>query len=106
MAWMFLAAAIVAEVIATTALAKSDGFTRTTPVVIMIFGYIAAFAGLGLALRGIPVSVAYAIWAGAGTALIAAIGVAILGEPFSISRVVGISFVIVGIVAINLNGVH
>lgn len=106
MAWMFLVTAIVAEVIATTALAKSDGFTRTTPVIIMIIGYITAFASLGFALKGIPASVAYAVWAGAGTAAIAAIGYVAFGEPMSTSRIVGISLVIVGVVAINMNGVH
>lgn len=105
MAWMFLAAAIVAEIIATTALAKSDGFTRTTPVIIMVIGYIIAFGSLGFALKGIPASVAYAIWAGAGTAAIAAIGITLLGEPISMSRVVGISLVIAGVITINLNGV-
>lgn len=106
MAWMFLAAAIVAEVIATTALAKSDGFTRATPVIIMVIGYITAFASLGFALKGIPASVAYAVWAGTGTALIAAIGITIFGEPVSMNRLLGISLVIAGVVAINLNGVH
>lgn len=106
MSWMFLTTAIVAEVIATTALAKSDGFTRTTPVIIMVIGYLAAFASLGFALKGIPASVAYAVWAGTGTALIAAIGVTVLGEPISSTRIVGISLVVLGVVAINMNGVH
>lgn len=102
MSWMFLATAIVAEVIATTALAKSDGFTRTAPVIIMVIGYITAFASLGFALKGIPASVAYAVWAGVGTAFIAAIGMSVLGEPASLSRIVGIALVVAGVVAINL----
>lgn len=102
MAWMFLAAAIVAEVTATTALARSDGFTRTAPVIITIIGYLTAFTSLGFALKGIPASVAYAVWAGVGTALVATIGIALFGEPISTTRIVGISLVIAGVVAINL----
>jgi len=105
MSWMFLATAIVAEVLATTALVKSDGFTRTVPVIITIVGYLAAFTSLGFALKGIPASVAYAVWAGAGTALIATIGIIVFGEPISSTRILGISLVILGVVAINLNGV-
>ena len=104
MAWGFLIAAIVAEVIGTTALAKSNGFTRLIPSIITVVGYGTTFALFAQALKTIPVGVAYAIWAGAGTALVAVIGILFLGEPVSWIKVTGLAFVIVGVVALNLSG--
>lgn len=106
MAWGILAIAIVAEIIATTALAKSDGFTRLVPTIVTVVGYIATFALFAQALKTIPVGVAYAVWAGAGTAAIAAIGIVFLGEPNSWVKIAGLAFVIVGVIALNLSGAH
>ncbi|MFW6092015.1 MAG: DMT family transporter, partial [Actinomycetota bacterium] len=75
MPWLMLAGAIAAEVVATTSLKLSVGFTRLVPSIIVVVGYVAAVLLLSQALvRGMQVSVAYAIWAAAGVALVALIG--------------------------------
>jgi small multidrug resistance pump len=71
--WLFLAIAIVGEVVATAALKSSEGFTRLAPSLIVLAGYSAAFYLLSLALKSIPVGIAYAVWAGLGIVLVAAI---------------------------------
>jgi small multidrug resistance pump len=106
MAWAFLVAAIAAEIIGTTALAKSDGFSKLIPSVITVAGYVAAFVLLGQVLKSIPVSVTYAIWSGVGTAVVAAIGMTFLGEPVSWLKIAGLAFVVAGVVALNLGGAH
>ena len=72
--WIFLGVAIVAEVIATTGLKASEGFTKLWPSLLVIIGYTIAFYFLSLTLKEIPVGVAYAIWAGMGVVLVALIG--------------------------------
>lgn len=106
MAWGLLAAAIAAEIIATTALARSDGFSRLLPSIITVAGYVASFALLGQVLKAIPVSLTYAIWSGVGTAVVAAIGMTFFGEPISWLKIAGLAFVIAGVVALNLGGAH
>jgi small multidrug resistance pump len=105
-AWALLIAAISAEIIATTALARSDGFSKLLPSVITIVGYVTAFGLLSQVVKSIPVSVAYAVWSGAGTALVAAIGITFLGESISWLKIAGLAFVVVGVVALNLGGAH
>lgn len=78
--WVLLGVAIVAEVVATSALKASEGFTRLVPSVVVILGYGAAFYLLSLALRTIPVGIAYAIWAGLGIVLMAAVGWLAFGQ--------------------------
>jgi small multidrug resistance pump len=99
---IFLFLAILSEVIATTALKMSDGFTKPVPGIIVVTGYGAAFYLLALCLRTIPVGVAYAIWSGVGIVLVAAAGVVIWREPIDTARVVGTLFIIIGIVVMNL----
>lgn len=106
MAWGYLIAAITAEIIATTALTKSDGFSKLLPSIITVAGYVAAFGLLGQVVKTIPVSLAYAVWSGVGTALVAVIGVTLLGESISWLKVAGLGFVIAGVVALNLGGTH
>jgi small multidrug resistance pump len=106
MAWGLLVAAIAAEIIGTTALAKSDGFSKLIPSIITVAGYVAAFVLLGQVLKTIPVSLTYAIWSGVGTALVAVIGVMFLGEPISWLKIAGLAFVVAGVVALNLGGAH
>ena len=74
MSYVYLAIAIIAEVIGTSALKASEEFTRLVPSLIVVAGYVVAFFFLSLTLRTIPVGIAYAIWAGAGIALIVAVG--------------------------------
>ncbi|WP_116051302.1 DMT family transporter [Amycolatopsis palatopharyngis] len=106
MSWVFLISAILTEVFATTCMKLSEGFTRLWPSVGMAVGYLAAFAFLTFALKSFEVGTAYALWAGLGTALVAIIGVLLLGEAFTWTKVAGIVLVIGGVVVLNLGGAH
>lgn len=101
-----LAAAIVAEVAGTTAMKYSEGFTRLWPSLITVGGYALAFALLAQTLKTLSVGTAYAIWAGAGTAAIAVIGMVFLGESASLVKFAGIALVIAGVVVLNMGGAH
>lgn len=107
MAWLMLAGAIAAEVVATATLKASVGMTRPAPTVIVVAGYILSFVLLAQALRlRLQVSVAYAVWSGVGTAAIALIGALALHEPLTGLKVAGIALIIVGVVVLNLAGGH
>ncbi|MEU1755532.1 multidrug efflux SMR transporter [Micromonospora matsumotoense] len=106
MAYVFLLIAISAEVAGTSLLKATEGFTRLWPTVGLAVAYLLAFGMLALAVRDIPVGVAYAMWSGLGTAAIVAIGAAFLGEPLSVSKVVGVGLIIGGVVVLNLGGAH
>ncbi len=108
-AWLALTLAIVAEVIATSALKASDGFHHLAPSILVVGGYSAAFYLLGLTLRQIPVGIAYAVWSGVGTVLIAVIGVAVFRQKLDAAGVVGIGLIIAGVLVLNLlsrSGAH
>lgn len=100
--WLFLSAAIVCEVIATSALKSSEGFSRLWPSLIVATGYMAAFYFLSLTLKTIPVGVAYAIWSGAGIVLIALIARVFLGQTLDIPAIIGLSLIVAGVVVLNL----
>jgi small multidrug resistance pump len=102
----YLLAAILFEVVATTCLKQSEGFTKLWPSVGTTLGYAVAFLLLAQSLKAIEVSVAYAVWSGVGTALITVIGVSVLGEPLSALGVAGIALIVAGVVALNLGGAH
>ncbi|MER6593268.1 multidrug efflux SMR transporter [Micromonospora purpureochromogenes] len=106
MAYLFLLLAISAEVFGTSLLKATDGFTRLGPTLGLAGSYLGAFLLLALAVRDIPVGVAYAVWSGLGTAAIVAIGAVFLGEPLSVTKVVGVGLVIAGVVVLNLGGAH
>lgn len=101
MHWLFLALAIVAEVIGTTALKASDGMTRAGPASIVVIGYCVAFYCLSLSLRVLPVGIAYAIWAAIGTALIAVTGFLVYGERLDGWAIGGITLIIIGVVLLS-----
>lgn len=101
-AWAYLGVAIVAEVIATSALKQSDGFRNLVPSIVVVVGYVVAFYSLGLALRAIPVGIAYAIWAGLGIVLVAGIGWFVFGQKLDAWAVVGMTLVIAGVAVMNL----
>ena len=105
MGYVFLVLAIAFEVVATSLLKATEGFTRLWPTVGCLVGYVAAFAMLALVVREIPVGVAYAMWAGLGTAAIVAIGVVFLHESISPAKIIGVLLVIGGVVTLNLGGV-
>lgn len=106
MGYVLLAGAIAAEVAATTAMKYSEGFSRLWPSLITVSGYVIAFALLAQTLKTVQVGTAYAIWAGAGTAVIAAIGMIFLGEGLTLAKAAGIVLVIGGVVLLNLGGAH
>ncbi|MER7760895.1 multidrug efflux SMR transporter [Streptomyces sp. NPDC097619] len=106
MPYLLLAAAIVAEVAGTTAMKFSEGFTRLWPSLGVVLGYLVAFTLLAQTLKSMEVGTAYAIWAGVGTAAIAAIGMLFLGETASAAKLAGIVLVIAGVVLLNLGGSH
>ncbi|MPY79192.1 MAG: QacE family quaternary ammonium compound efflux SMR transporter [Actinophytocola sp.] len=102
-AYLLLAGAIVLEVIGTTALKLSEGFTRLGPSAVVVGSYLLAFAALGQVLKlGVPVGVAYAIWAAFGIALIATVGVVFFKEQLTTPMVLGLALVIGGVVLLEL----
>ena len=94
--------AILSEVIATTVLKLSDGFTKIIPSVIVVIGYGASFYLLSISLKVIPIGLAYAIWSGVGIVLTVIAGILIWRESLDWARVIGIVFIILGILIINL----
>ncbi|GAA4868380.1 multidrug efflux SMR transporter [Kitasatospora terrestris] len=106
MPYVLLALAIAAEVCATSMLKLTDGFSRLWPSLGVALGYMLSFLLLGRALKHIPVSVAYAVWSGVGTAAVAAIGATLFGETLGRLQWLGIAVVIVGVVLINLRSTH
>ena len=102
MGYLFLALAIVAEVIGTTALQASDGFTKVGPSVLVVIGYGLAFYLLGLVLRSIPMGVAYAIWAGLGIVLIGIAGAVMYKQLPDLPAMIGMGLIVAGVAVINL----
>lgn len=106
MGYGLLAAAIAAEVAGTTAMKFSEGFSRLWPSLFTVVGYLLAFTLLAQTLKTLSVGTAYAIWAGIGTAAVAAIGMLFLGESANLVKISGIALVIAGVVVLNLGGAH
>jgi small multidrug resistance pump len=102
--WLALTGAIVLEVSGTVSMKLSDGFTKLAPSILIFVFYAASFALLTLALKKIDVSVAYAVWAGIGTALIAFVGIVYFKEPLSVLKVFSIFLIIAGVIGLNLSG--
>ncbi|MCE8013675.1 DMT family transporter [Billgrantia desiderata] len=102
MAFVYLALAIVAEVVATSALKATHGFTRLVPSLVVVVGYAIAFYMLSLVLRTIPVGIAYAIWAGLGIVLVALVGIVVYGQRPDLPAVLGIALIVAGVVVIQL----
>jgi small multidrug resistance pump len=100
--WLILGIAIVSEVIATSALKASDGFTRLLPSVIVVVGYGIAFYCLALVLRTLPVGIVYAIWSGVGVALIALVGWLLYGQTLDLPAIVGIGLIVAGVAVLNV----
>ncbi len=100
--YLFLAGAIVAEVVATTALKASDGFTRLAPSVVTAVGYAVAFYLLSQVLKTIPTGVAYAIWSGAGIVLITLIAWLGFGQKVDAAAILGMGLIVAGVLVINV----
>lgn len=100
--WLILA--IASEVIGTTALRQSAGFTRLVPSVLVVAGYAASFYLLSLTLKHIPLGVTYAIWSGLGTVAIVLTSALMLRETVSLTSILGIGLIIAGVVVLNMFG--
>jgi small multidrug resistance pump len=102
MNYLYLAIAIVAEVVATSSLKATDGFTRWWPSVVVALGYALAFYFLSLTLRSMSVGIAYAIWCGGGIVLVALISWIVLGQKLDAPALGGMALILAGVVVINL----
>ncbi|WP_410601405.1 DMT family transporter [Amycolatopsis sp. lyj-90] len=106
-AYLLLAFAIAAEVTATVSLKLSEGFSKLGPSILVVAGYAFAFVALAYVLKaGVPVSVAYAIWAAAGVALVAAVGIVFFKEPVNFAVIAGLALVVGGVVLIEVGSAH
>lgn len=105
LAWTYLAAAIALEVTGTLAL-NAAGSGRPGAIAVVVVGYVASFGFLALVLQRMEVSLAYAVWAGVGTATIAVVGMTALGEPVSPVKLASLGLIIAGVVGLNLAGAH
>lgn len=102
MPYVYLIVAIVAEVIATSALKASDGFSKTIPSIVVVVGYGVAFYCLSLTLKTIPVGVAYAIWSGVGVFLIAMVGWIAFKQALDAPAIIGMAMIVAGVVVMQV----
>ena len=102
MNWLYLAIAIVSEVVATSALKAAEGFTRWVPSLIVVVGYASAFYFLSLTLRSIPLGVAYAIWSGVGVVLVSLVGWLLYRQSLDAAALIGIGLIVAGVLVLNL----
>jgi small multidrug resistance pump len=102
MAYVYLAIAIIAEVVATNALKASEEFTKPVPSIIVIVGYGTAFYFLSLVLKVIPVGIAYAIWAGMGVVLVAIVSAIVFKQIPDGPAIIGMILIISGVIVINV----
>ncbi|MGV1755813.1 MULTISPECIES: SMR family transporter [Rhizobium] len=100
--YAMLVAAIVLEVIGTTALQMSQQFTRLGPTVLLVVCYTAAFYCLSVTLRVMPVGIAYAIWSGLGIVLISAVGLVLFRQKLDLAAIIGLALIIAGVLIVNL----
>jgi len=103
MYWFYLAMAILLEVVGTTCMKLSEGFTRPVPSVLVFVLYMVSFAFMILALKKMELGVVSAIWAGLGTALIAIIGIVWFQESASLLKIASILFIVLGVVGLRLS---
>ena len=103
MYWFYLAMAILLEVVGTTCMKLSQGFSKALPSVLVFVLYGASFSFMILALKKIELGIAYAIWAGVGTSLIAVIGMMWFAESVTPLKIVSIAFVVIGVVGLHLS---
>lgn len=101
-AYLALGIAIVAEVIGTSALKASEGFTRLGPSLLVLVGYAVAFYGLALVLKTVPVGLAYAIWSGLGVVLITLVAYVVYGQRIDLAGMIGMGLIIAGVAVIHL----
>jgi small multidrug resistance pump len=100
--WLYLALAICSEVVATSFLKTSDGFSRLGPSLIVMVGYGVSFYFLSLTLKAIPLGIAYAVWSGVGLVLISIVGSLYHHQHLDMPAMAGIGLILVGVLVINL----
>jgi small multidrug resistance pump len=100
--WLALAIAIVAEVVATSALKMTGEFTKLLPSLVVVTGYAIAFYFMTLSLRVLPVGIMYAIWAGLGIVLVAIIGLVVYKQVLDFPAILGLTLIVSGVVVINV----
>lgn len=100
--YLWLAIAIVAEVIGTSALRASEGFTRLAPALVVVAGYGLAFYCLSMTLKSMPVGIVYAIWSGVGIVLITLVAMVLYRQVPDLPAVAGLSLIVAGVVVLNL----
>jgi small multidrug resistance pump len=100
--YIFLAIAIIGEVIATSALKPAAGFSKLLPSMLVIAGYGTAFYFLSLTLRTMPIGIVYALWSGVGVALISVIGWVVFKQSLDLAAIVGITLIVIGVVILNV----
>ena len=100
--YIYLAIAIIGEVIATSALKSSAGFSKLLPSMVVVAGYGMAFYFLSLTLRTMPIGVVYAVWSGAGVALISVIGWLVFKQSLDLAAIIGITLIVLGVVILNV----
>jgi small multidrug resistance pump len=105
-AWIYLSAAIATEVLGTVFLRETEGFTKPAPSIFVIVTFVLSLWLTALALKSLEISLAYAVWAGVGTAAVAVIGMALLGESVNALKLASIALVIGGVVGLNLSGAN
>lgn len=101
MHYIYLAIAIVGEVLGTSALKSSEGFTRLAPSLGAMAGYAVAFYFLSITLKTLPVGVAYAMWSGIGIVLVAAVGTLVFGQKIDLWGAVGMGLIVAGVIVLN-----
>lgn len=105
----FLFISIIAEVIATTTLKASDGFSRFWPSLVVVIGYAVSFWGLSQVVKVMPLGIAYAIWSGLGIVLVSIAAIYVYNQKLDLPAIIGMLFIIVGVLIINLlskSGTH
>ena len=102
MQWLLLCVAIAAEVIATSTLKSTEGFTRLWPSVVVVVCYEIAFILLSLSMKKIPIGIVYAVWSGVGVSLITLVAWIVLGQPLDAAGIAGVALIVGGVGVINL----
>lgn len=102
MPWLYMAGAIFCEIIATSALKSAEGFTRPVPTALVLIGYGVAFYCLSVALKTIPVGIAYAVWSGVGIVAISLIGLFWYRQTIDAAGLAGMALIVAGVIVINL----
>lgn len=100
--WFYLGLAIISEVIATSALKASVGFTRVVPSIVVVIGYAISFYLLSLTLRTIPVGIVYAIWSGVGICLISIVGWIVFKQSLDLPAIIGLGLIVSGVLVLNV----